>query len=62
MNKRSLGNDIDYAPREENTVETDPVGADTEDFHGEKKVSSAWFSDYFRATPRTIQRDLLLLK
>ncbi len=26
------------------------------------KVSSAWLSDYFQTTLRTIQRDLLLLK
>lgn len=27
-----------------------------------EKVSSAWLAEYFRTTPRTIQRDLLLLK
>ncbi|PKN19312.1 MAG: transcriptional regulator [Deltaproteobacteria bacterium HGW-Deltaproteobacteria-6] len=31
-------------------------------FMEKEKVSSTWLSDYFRTTPRTIQRDLLLLK
>jgi predicted DNA-binding transcriptional regulator YafY len=31
-------------------------------FMEKEKVSSAWLADYFRTTPRTIQRDLLLLK
>jgi len=31
-------------------------------FMEKEKVSSAWLAEYFRTTPRTIQRDLLLLK
>jgi predicted DNA-binding transcriptional regulator YafY len=31
-------------------------------FMEKEKVASAWLADYFRTTPRTIQRDLLLLK
>ena len=31
-------------------------------FMEKEKVPSAWLADYFRTTPRTIQRDLLLLK
>jgi len=31
-------------------------------FMEKEKVSSAWLADYFQTTPRTIQRDLLLLK
>ena len=31
-------------------------------FMEKEKVSSTWLSEYFRTTPRTIQRDLLLLK
>ena len=31
-------------------------------FMEKEKVASSWLADYFRTTPRTIQRDLLLLK
>ena len=31
-------------------------------FMEKEKVSSAWLTEYFQTTPRTIQRDLLLLK
>ncbi len=31
-------------------------------FMEKEKIASAWLADYFRTTPRTIQRDLLLLK
>jgi len=31
-------------------------------FMEKEEVSSAWLAEYFRTTPRTIQRDLLLLK
>jgi len=31
-------------------------------FMEKEKVSSTWLADYFQTTPRTIQRDLLLLK
>jgi len=31
-------------------------------FMEKERVSSAWLSEYFQTTPRTIQRDLLLLK
>ena len=31
-------------------------------FMEKEKVAGAWLADYFRTTPRTIQRDLLLLK